>query len=156
MLALSGFNPKIHICKFGFELYDYAGVFPYLYKILGNLYQMEISVIFLAKQSNEVIDTIGIKISQQRLNALLPLIMMDDFEKLRDKPEPAEWKLEKGVNGYRDGWGYHFWCLSESGMPLLQTYMSDTYKVDMMPPDERLLHFIKMNYNRKKHNRLKW
>ena len=35
------FDPKIHICKFGFELYDYATFNPIRYNIIGNLYEKE-------------------------------------------------------------------------------------------------------------------
>ncbi len=150
------FDPKKHICKFGFELYDYAGIYPYKYNILGNLYQMEICIEFIDKNTQEVFDTIGMKISDEKLNGMLPIIVMDDFEILRDVPEPTSWDEDMGVRGYRDGWGYKFWCLSENGMPLLQSYMCEMYYKDMMPPHEKLLYWLRQNFNRKKHSRLKW
>lgn len=118
------FDPKIHICKFGFELYDYATFNPIRYNIIGNLYEKEIIFEFINKKTEEVVEVFGYKISEDKFRNLLSLVCWEDFEKYRDLPEGWEWEFQNGHAGYRDGWGYKFWCLSESGYPLLQMYMN--------------------------------
>lgn len=84
--------------------------------ITCNLYEMELTVELIYKDK---IDTIGFKLSNEKLNSLLPLVVWDDFEKERYMSESFD-----NITGYRDGWGYHFWCLNESGYPLIQKYLN--------------------------------
>ena len=151
------FDPKIHICKFGFELFDYASFSPNKYKILTDLYQRELTVQFINKRTDKIVDAVGFKISDGKMNSLLPFIIWEDFERMRDLPDEWYQDFNNGCNGYRDGWGYQFWCLSESGMPLIQLYMSDTFKECQLPPTEKLLKWVKTNYGDKlKDKKMMW
>lgn len=144
------FDPKVHICKFGFELYDYAMISPYKYKILGDMYNNELQILFFDKRYGKQVDAVGFKLSPQRVNELLPLIIWEDYEEMRDLPEDWFWDFENGVNGYRDGWSYLFWCTSECGAPLLQIWMTTTFKGDMLPPHEKLLKWLRIQYSKRK------
>lgn len=144
------FNPKVHICKFGFELYDHASFNPVRYNILGNLYEKEILFEFIDKKTEEIVDTIGYKISDDRMQSLLKIVNWDDYEKYRDLPDEWSWRDENGHAGYRDGWGYKFWCLSESGYPLLQTYMGCIFQDNKLPSYEKLLKWLRDEYSKKK------
>lgn len=88
------FDPKVHICKFGFELYDYAMISPYKYKILGDMYNNELQILFFDKRYEKQVDAVGFKLSPQRVNELLPLIVWEDYEKMRDLPEERFWDFE--------------------------------------------------------------
>lgn len=91
------FDPTIHIRKFGFELFDHAMISNYEYKILGDMYQKEISFIFTDKLTNEIVDNIGFELSAGKMNSLLPLIVWEDYEKYRDLPEDWFWNPEKHI-----------------------------------------------------------
>ena len=143
---LEKFDPQKHICKFGFELHDYATQNPNKYNIICNLYQRELSFEFINKRKDEVIDAIGFKLNDSEMNSLLPIVRWEEFEKYRDLPTEWEWDFDNGHKGYRDGWGYKFWCLSESGYPLLQIYMSCIFGEDSLPPYERLLDWVRSRY----------
>lgn len=84
------FNPKLHICKFGFELYDYTTFNPMRYNIIGNLYEKEIVFEFIDKKTEEVVEVFGYKICEDKFRSLLPLVYWEDFEKYRDLPEGWE------------------------------------------------------------------
>ena len=58
------FDPKIHICKFGFELFDHADSGHVRYNIIGNLYEKEIVFEFIDKKTEEIVDVIGYRISE--------------------------------------------------------------------------------------------
>lgn len=143
---LKSFDPKIHICKFGFELYDYATFNPIRYNIIGNLYEKEIVFEFIDKKKEEVVEVFGYKISEDKYRSLLPLVCWENFEKYRDLPKGWEWRFENGNAGYRDGWGYKFWCLSESGYPLLEVYMNCFFSENELPAYEKLLKWLRDNY----------
>lgn len=144
------FNPKLHICKFGFELYDHTGFDTVRYNILGNLYEKEIVFEFIDKKTEAIVDTVGYKISDDRMQSLLKIVHWEDFEKYRDLPEEWAWQYENGHAGYRDGWGYKFWCLSESGDSLLQIYMGCLFTDKKLPAYERLLKWLRDEYSKKK------
>lgn len=144
MKEIEKFNPKKHICKFGFELYDYATLNSERYNILCDLYQRELVFEFINKRTEEVTEAIGFKLNKSEINSLLPLIIWDEYEKIRDVSYDA------GLQGYRDGWGYKFWCLSESGDPILQIYMDYLFDENNLPPYEKLLSWICENYKYKK------
>ena len=78
------FNPKIHICKFGFELNDHVSFNPMRYNFIGNLYENEIIFEFIDKKTEEVVEVLGYSISEGKLQTLLPLVVLEDFEKYRD------------------------------------------------------------------------
>lgn len=142
---ISGFNPKIHICKFGFELYDHACAVPFEYKIIVNLFLKEIRILFYNKRTKEIVDAVGFKITPHKFSLLLPLIVWNDFERIRDLTHEWDWKFENGHNGYRDGWGYQFWCVSENGMPIIQRNMTVIFNEKMLPPHEKLLKWLRVN-----------
>lgn len=139
----------MHICKFGFELYDYISYNPQRYNILCDLYKKELIFEFLNKRTEEVKEVVGYKLNEPVIDSLLPIIQWDKFEVYRNLPVGLEWDFEYGNRGYRDGWGYKFWCLSESGCPLFQTYMG-LFEKDKLPPYERLLEWLRFNYKHKK------
>lgn len=146
----NNFEPTKHICKFGFELYDHATLNPQRYNILCDLYRKELIFEFINKRTEEVNEVVGFMLSETAINSLLPLIEWDVFEEYRDLPFEWEWDFNNGHIGYRDGWCYKFWCLSESGKPLLQVYMNCVFAEDKLPPYERLLGWVRTNYRHKK------
>lgn len=143
------FDPQIHICKFGFEYYGHALISQYQYNIVANLYQREISISFYNKRNKEIVDTLGFHLSTGRFNELLHLVRWEDYEKYRDLPWDWFWDFKNGHNGYRDGWGYHFWCLNESGNPLIQIDMSTLFYEKKLPQYEKLLKWIIGSYGDK-------
>ena len=60
-----------------------------------------------------------------------------------------DWDIQY-QSGYRDGWGYRFWCLSESGLPLIEADLSVTFRKEKKPPYERLFEWLRHNYSRHK------
>jgi len=148
--GLEEFDPTRHICKFGFELHDYATQNPCRYNILCDLYQRELVFEFINKRTDDVVDVVGYKLSRSEINTLLPLLLWDEFEKYRDLPEERAWDFKNGNRGYRDGWGYRFWCLSECGYPLLQVYMNCCFAEDKLPPCESLLDWVRATYKNDK------
>ncbi len=144
---LNEFDPQIHICKFGFEYYDHSLISPYQYRITGDLYQKELSISFSNKKYNEIVDALGFQLSTERFIELLELVKWEDYEKYRDLPLDWFWNSKNGHNwGYRDGWGYIFWCMNESGNPLLQIEMSSSFHEAQLPQYEKLLKWIIENY----------
>ena len=137
------FNKKVHICKFGFESYDHTSLNKVCYNIIGNIYQKEIIFELIDCKNNDMIDVIGFTISDEKMQSLLPLIRWSDFEKYRNLPSGWEFKMENGCNGYRDGWGYKFWGLSETGDSLIQLNMSCIFLEDKLPAYEKLLKWVK-------------
>lgn len=144
------FEPKKHICKFGFELYDYATPNKNRYNILCDLYRKEIVFEFLNKRTEEVVEAFGFKLHGPLIASLLPLIEWEQFEPYRELPDGREWDFDNGNLGYRDGWGYKFWCLSESGYPLFQKYMNNLFDEKQLPPYEKLLSWLRTNFKNKK------
>lgn len=144
------FDPKVHICKFGFELFDHASSDHVRYNMIGNLYEKEIVFEFIDKKTEEIVDVIGYRISEDKMQSLLKIVYWNDYEKYRDLPDGWAWEDVNGHAGYRDGWGYKFWCLSESGLPLLQVYMSCIFVDDKLPSYEKLLKWLRDNYSKKK------
>ena len=141
------FNPKVHICKFGFEKYDYAGTNSYRYNIIADLYLRELTFEFINNRTASVENVVGYVLSDEKLDSLLPLLAWDEYEKYRDCPEQS---VTEYVSGYRDGWGYKFWCLSETGDTMIQKDMNFTYKANHKPPYEKLFEWVKHNYCHKK------
>jgi hypothetical protein len=80
-----------------------------------------------------------------KMDTLLPLIRWKDFEKTRDV---SGWNMEN--SGYRDGWGYDFLCMNESGNPLIRNHLDVTFKEAYKPAYERLFDWVKQEYFRKK------
>ncbi len=150
MDTLSEFNAKKHICKFGFELYDHATLNPNRYNILCDLYQKTIVFEFINIRTEEIVETFGFRLNESQINSLLPLIECEKYELYRDLPNGWEWDINNGNRGYRDGWGYKFWCLSESGHPLFQIYMDCIFDEKQLPPYEKLLNWVRNNFKNKK------
>ena len=121
------FEPTKHICKFGFELYDNATGNPLKYNIVCDLYCKELIFEFISKRTGETKEVIGFKLSEGTINSLLPMILWNEFEKYRDLPIGWDFANDD-FRGYRDGWGYKFWCLSECGSSLFQVDMNCIYK----------------------------
>ena len=144
------FDPNKHICRFGFESYDYCSGCNEYHRITVNLYTQQIIFEFVNWRTDEVVEAVWYKFGPKEMNELLSLIVWDDFEPYRDLPSGWRWDTENGCNGYRDGWGYHFWCLTENGAPLLQVEIDVIFRKDKLPPYERLLHWINVNYSKKK------
>lgn len=144
------FEPTRHICKFGFELFDHATNNPLRYNILSDLYLKELTFEFISKRTEEIKEVVGFKLSKSAINSLLPIVEWEKFEEYRDLPSGWEWDIANGNRGYRDGWGYKFWCLSECGNPLFQIYMDCVFDKEKLPPYEKLLGWVRTNYKHKK------
>lgn len=76
-----------------------------------------------------------------KIDSLLPFIIWDEFEKTRDV---SGWDLES--DGYRDGWGYKFICINESGNPMITNYLDVTFHKREKPAYEKLLSWVIDNY----------
>lgn len=140
------FNPKVHVCEFYFQQHDtFAEITNerLLQKISGDLYQNELKIELLDGKSN-VKKIFVYKLEEPELAELLPLLHWDDFEKTRDGVE----RDFKRSAGYRDGWGYEFVCLNESGAPLIRDYMTEIFKEKYKPADEKLLDWIINRYSK--------
>lgn len=139
MEIIEEFNPKEHICKFGFELHDHATGEAVRYNILGDIYQRELVFEFIGQENGDVVQRYGFPISKEKMETLLPLIRWKDFEKCRDMLEVSTRCFKAGNCGYRDGWWYYFWCLSESGMPLIEIDIEYLFDKKQLPAFEKLL-----------------
>ena len=134
------FDPKTHICKFSFTKFGHCHASDYLQTIRADLYQKEL-VIDIYSHDGTLIESFGFSLSS-KLSSLLPLLHWEDYEKYRDI---SGWDL--AYDGYRDGWGYNFACLNESGNSLLQNHLDVTFsKRDDKPAYEKLLSWVKNNY----------
>lgn len=144
------FDPNRHICRFGFESYDHCSGCEERHRITVNLYTQQIVFEFIDGCTDAVTETVVYIPGPKELNELLRLSEWDKYEMYRDLPPGWEWEIENGHCGYRDGWGYRFWCLSENGAPLLQMKMDVLFRKDKRPSYEKLLHWINVNYCKKK------
>lgn len=146
------FDPRKHVAKFCFEP-RFMWRQTYIQEISGNLYVQELMIEILDFQGNSV-DTFRYSL-KNKMNVLLPLLRWENFEKLRDV---VGWN-DSNYSGYRDGWGYRFVCMNESGNPMVSRYLDVIFEKEYEPADERLLRWIKNWYaNRKelKQYNLQW
>ena len=67
------------------------------------------------------------------------------MKKTRDM---SGWNLK--INGYRDGWGYQFLCMNESGKPLISNNLDVTFSETDKPAYERLLDWVIHEYAKMK------
>lgn len=139
---LEVFNPKDYICKFYFLKYDYAKTSSYRQKVSANLYLQELTIEII-DSSNRTIAIYGYSL-ENKMKELLPLIKWEEFEKTRDI---SGWDLK--VNGYRDGWGYKFLCMNESGKPLIRNNLDATFGETDKPAYEHLLDWVICEYSKK-------
>lgn len=133
------FDPQKYVAKFFFEQ-RVMWEEPYLKAISGNLYTKELKI-EIRNFHGDVVDVFGYSLKNE-LNGLLPLLRWEDFEKLRDF---EDW-LSPHEMGYRDGWGYRFACMNESGNPMISRVLSAHFEEGYEPADERLLRWIKNRY----------
>lgn len=153
------FDPREHICKFGFVLHDHTSCSAKSYSITCDLYQKSLMFTFDDTKKNEQENTIGFQLSEEKIKSLLPLLCWEEYELYRDQPAMWQWDIENGMCGYRDGWSYTFWCLSETGDSLLQINMECVFHLEKMPPYEKLLNWIKVNYQHAKslkNKKIRW
>lgn len=134
------FNPKIHIGKFIYQKYDHCSDSSLRPRITGDLYLRELKIELL-NRTGELVNVFGYSL-KDKMDALLPLIHWSDFEKTRDV---SGWDLS-GYNGYRDGWGYEFVCMNESGYPLIKNVLDVLFYDKNKPAYEKLLEWIIENY----------
>lgn len=133
------FDPKVHLAKFYFEQWTMWRE-PYLKKISGNLYTNELTI-EIRNFQGEIVDVFGYSL-KDRISTLLTLVHWEDFEKLRDV---VDWESPY-ERGYRDGWGYRFVCMNESGHPMISRVLQVVFEKGHEPADERLLQWIKNGY----------
>lgn len=137
------FDPKEHIAKFYFKpLFTWHQ--PYVQEISGNLYTKELTIRISDFQGCEV-DALGYSL-ENKMNALLPMLRWEKFEKLRDV---SGWNAPNHC-GYRDGWGYRFVCMNESGHPMISRYLEVLFEKEHEPADERLLRWLEREYANRK------
>lgn len=137
------FNPNDYICKFYFLKYDYAKTSNYRQKVSANLYLNELTIEII-DSSNKTIAIYGYPL-KNKIKQLLPLIKWEEFEKTRDVSG-----CDLTINGYRDGWGYQFLCMNESGKPLIRNNLDVTFSETDKPAYERLLDWVIHEYAKKK------
>lgn len=136
------FDEKTHICKFYFKKYDQYPSTTLRQYISGDLYQNELKIQLLDRDDN-IIHSFGFRLEEQ-LGKLLPLLRWEDFEKTRESGI-----VEQKSIGYRDGWGYHFLCMNESGNSLIQNNLDVLYKEKDKPAYEKLLAWIVEEYSKR-------
>jgi len=139
------FDPKIHVCKFFFRQHDiHAEVWNtrLFQNISGDLYQNELKI-ELMDGDGKVKKAFAYKLEEPELAELLPLLRWAEFEKTRDI---KEWDM-KNPAGYRDGWGYQFACLNESGASMIQHRMSLVFKEKNKPANAKLLDWVINHYS---------
>lgn len=138
------FNAREYICKFCFTKYDHTGANSFRQRVCCNLYLKELTIEII-NPSDKVTDVFGYRIDN-KIKSLLPMLKWELFERMRDK---SGWELPN-VSGYRDGWGYEFLCMNESGKPLVRNYIDVTFYGKNKPAYERLLDWVIKEYAGKK------
>lgn len=141
------FDPQKHICKFFYYMeyeYDNPNWIEYRQRISADLYLQELKIEIVAPW-NKVVAVYGYSLEDQ-MQALLPLIEWEKFEKTRDV---------SGYNlchngGYRDCWHYNFLCLNESGKPPIRNQLDVLFSGKHKPAYEKLLAWIIPQYKNKK------
>ena len=137
------FDPQTHICKFFFLQYGYSNPGRYRQQISADLYLNELKIEILDSQDN-VVDVFGYSL-KDKLSSLMPLLRWEKFEKARNLSD-----CDHDICGYRDGWGYEFICMNESGMPLIKHHLNMIYDDDDRPACETLLAWIIKCYAQKR------
>ena len=137
---MSPFNTKDYICKFLFSKYDYTSSGTPRQRILGDLYLKEMKI-ELFDGNNNKIKSFGYSLDD-KTEKLLPLLKWEDFERTRDI---SGWDLNNDC-GYRDGWGYEFWCINESGNPIIKNNLDVMFEGKNKPAYEKLLDWLKREY----------
>lgn len=138
------FNSKDYISQFYFMKYDHAITDRYRQKVSANLCLKELKIEIL-NSGNKVIAVFGYRLDYV-FDTLLPLVKWELFEKTRDI---SGWDLPNNW-GYRDGWGYKFLCMNESGKPLIQNNLDVLFNEKNKPAYEKLLDWIIREYSEKK------
>lgn len=137
------FDPKKHVAKFYFDP-QFMWRQPYIQEISGNLYMKELTI-SIRNFHGDDIETFGYSL-ENKMNVLLPLLRWENFEKLRD----VDGWDDPNNCGYRDGWGYRFVCMNESGHPMISRYLDVVFEKEYEPADERLLRWLKDWYANRK------
>ncbi len=138
------FDPKFHVAKFIYQKYSDWFSSALRQKITGDLYLRELKIELLDRK-DEPVHVFGYSL-ENKMDELLPLVHWNDFEKTR---VVSGWGLP-GHNGYRDGWGYEFVCMNESGYPLIKNELNVIFPDKKKPAFEKLLGWIIENYAREK------
>lgn len=137
------FNAQDYICKFYFMKYDRARTSDYRQRVSANVCLKELKIEII-NSSDKVVDVFGYHLDN-KFNTLLPLIRWELFEKTRDI---SGWDLQNNW-GYRDGWGYEFICMNESGKPLIRNHIDVTFNEKNKPAYEKLLDWVIREYAEK-------
>ncbi len=138
------FDSKKYIGKFIYKKNDSYLEQTLRQQIIGNLYLKEIRIDLL-NRDDKVVESFGYSL-EEKLESLLPLLLWEDFEKTRDR---SGWDLNN--NGeYRDGWGYDFACMNDSGNSLIQNTLDVLFKDKNKPAYELLLDWIIKEYSGEK------
>ena len=100
------------------------------------------------KSEQSVVFSYGIKLTDQQMEALLPLCNALDFERFRNKKMSME---GKGYCGYRDEMKVTFRGITDSHIPLLELPMDYLYDNKHTWPSEKLYrHIIKNIFDKDK------
>lgn len=134
------YNTEKHVTKFIFEKIDHFHIGEYRQKVSANIIMKELQIEIINSR-NTIIAVHGFSLDN-KMGSLLPFIRWDEFEKTRDV---SGWDLEN--DGYRDGWGYKFICINESGKSMITNYLDVTFHKKEKPAYEKLLSWIINNYS---------
>lgn len=134
------FNPKFYVAKFSYQKYCPAVCSDLRQRVSGDLYLRKLKIELLDKKGN--LSHVFEYSLEDNMNTLLPLLHWDDFEKTRDA---FGWDLP-GNAGYRDGWGYEFICMNESGNPMIKNKLDVVFDDKKKPAYEKLLDWIVEKY----------
>lgn len=87
----------------------------------------------------EVIDSYGIRLTDEQIKELLPYCNAIDFEPYRDKKMSMD---DEGYVGYRDELQLHFRAITDSYIPLLELPMDYYYDEKHIWPNEKLYRYL--------------
>lgn len=141
------FDSEKYISQFVF-LQRGGGDNSYHLRVGGNLHTRELGIELLNGRG-KVLEAYGYSL-EKCLDSLLPLIVWEDYEKIRDKEFDEGYKI-----GYRDEAYYIFFCTAVNGAAPIRKFMIDLYSRKNEPPYEKLFRWVKENYAGKKELREK-
>lgn len=119
--------------KFGLEA---SGALNFT--IRCNLIMKELSYIFKNYRGEDQ-EYIAIQLEYNDINSIKPYIIVEDFEKFRNKSR------EMQNFSYLDGWTLDFEGVTESEIPIIQLSSND-YGYNILPPVEKLYLFLVDKY----------
>ena len=157
------YSPETHLTQIFYYYYgtgewsgfeqDYCKNPRYVIKMNVPMREIVFDVYF--QWENIITNSIGIKISDEEFEELVPLIRCEDFDDMKDLKNIYGYNF-KGSLCIGDNY-YQMWVASDNGLPLYEVYMFSeffepyyTYTRENIPPQEQLLRWIYFTYSSRK------